>query len=641
MKKDIINLISAQALEEIDFADDYKNKRISSWQKNEEMYYGKKAQSEGERANVQLGKMQEFVHTLLSKIDTPLVFKYAKRKDADLVKSERANAMRRLDSNEGDWDMKDLLGKKQAVIYGRAVYFYHSDNAGEKGVYRSFLENCDVYDFLIDPSAGGLDIENALYLGRRNVVKLRSELQKGVKDKLYIKDTTNRLLEGGGNNTDYNISEIDKEVRRTSAEGEFEKEMAHNDKYRFNEWWTTFEGERYYLLIDDNGNVIRIEKWKDLEENDKYPVWTWASYPDLTEFWTPSYCDYVREIFMAQSISINQMIDNAEQINKPQRAVDSTAIVDESELKYRKDGWIRLNVRDDVNKAFRIVETPSINTPIDVYNLLELIGEKASGVTAPIKGTAEEDKVTIYKGNLQAVNDRFNFLNKSYSHGYKRFAMLYYNGLKQNLKKKVAIQLMGGDGVQVEEITKKDIIPTGGRDFEIIVESSNSEMEVSYLEKQAKEEFYRSLIGDPEVNQKKLKELRAEIANVNETELSELLDIEGTGDARLMAEASRDIEMLLEGKMPPANLKANIAYKKKFVDYMESNSEYLDEEIFMQFVRYVKSVEEIIIQNTLRLANERRNALVMSGELPVQEAQAPEMSDAPLGGGATNPNTQI
>ena len=71
-----------------------------------------------------------------------------------------------------------------------------------------------------------------------------------------------------------------------------------------------------------------------------WPFWTWGCLPDLTEFWTPSYCDYARDLFLAQDASIGQMLDNADAINKPMRAVDVSAIDDVTKLKYRKDGII-------------------------------------------------------------------------------------------------------------------------------------------------------------------------------------------------------------------------------------------------------------------------------------------------------------
>jgi hypothetical protein len=624
------DLIVAQSLNEIQHARLYKQKRTWSWFKNENMYYGFKNRTQDKygnivftpqnpseaRANVELGKMQEFVHTLLSKIDNPLIFKFKKKKNADYKRALRANALKDIDSNENDWDMKDLLGKKQAIIYGRAIYAYHAESTGG---YKAKLENVDVYDFLIDPAVGGLDIESAWYMGRGNIIKSKEDLKRGKKEGLYISSEVDTLLNGSGNNEEQNQEEMNKRNREGAA-GTLgvKKELANPDKYRFWEWFTTYNGERYYLLMTDSGCAIRVEKLKDLFESGLYPFWTWAAFPDLTEFWTPSYCDYVREIFMAQAVSINQMLDNAEQVNKPQKAVDVQSVEDLNELKYRRDGIIRLKSGVDVNRAVRMLEVPSINTPIQVYELLETIQEKASGVTGSAKGVAEEERVAIYEGNQAATADRFGLLNKSYSHGYKRFAKLWYEGVKENLIKKTAIEILGPEGVETEEITKKDVIPKG--DFNIIIEANNAELMVSSLEKKNRLAFYNSQVQNPDINKKKLFELSAHDVGLSDDDIKMLLEKDNYGSIDLLSEADRDLEAILNGKTPMPNLMANIAYVQKLVDYAKNQREFLTDEQFNSILAYVDVLQPIVQQN---MASAVIDMQMQQGMNPQQMGGAP------------------
>ena len=108
--------IIKQALKEIEFARDYKQKKVGNWKINEDLYYGKKVKGEEARANVDLGQMSSFVHTILSKIDNPLIFKFSKRKDSQTDRVKRLNALRDTDSQKDNWDIKDLAGKKQALL---------------------------------------------------------------------------------------------------------------------------------------------------------------------------------------------------------------------------------------------------------------------------------------------------------------------------------------------------------------------------------------------------------------------------------------------------------------------------------------------------------------------------------------------
>lgn len=74
MKQATLDAIIAQAINEISVSRTFKQGKTRNWQLNERMYYGADKKLLESRSSVQLARMQEFVHTLLSKIDNPLVF---------------------------------------------------------------------------------------------------------------------------------------------------------------------------------------------------------------------------------------------------------------------------------------------------------------------------------------------------------------------------------------------------------------------------------------------------------------------------------------------------------------------------------------------------------------------------------------
>lgn len=624
MRKEIRDKIVAQALNEIVFARRHKQGKIKNWQKNEDLYYGKKVPVETSRANVDLSRMQEFVHTLLSKIDNPLIFKFVKRKDAQLKRVQRLNALRTFDAQRDFWDIKDIAGKKQAVIYGRAIYSYFADS--HEG-YKAHLDNVDVYDFLIDPSGGGIDMERAKYMGAYDVSLDKSDLKAGVKNGIYISTEVKEFLDAGGDADTATPEETNKENRSygqsvTSPK----KEMGNTGKFRFWRWCTTYDGVRYYLVMNENGKCIRIQELSELFESNMWPFWSWAAFIDLTEFWTPSYCDYVREIFMAQAVSVNQALDNSEQINKPMKVVDVDAIENLAELKYRKDGYIKTKGGTDVQKAVKIIETPPIDTPLKVFDLLERIQEKSSGLTAATKGIAEEDKVGIYEGNQENTADRFGLLNKSYSFGYQRFSKLYDCGVREHLTKKVAVDILGPEGIEVEEVSRRDIYRKN-EEFGILVEDSNAEMALSESEKRTKLQWLEAKLAAQQINIKKGVEMQAQIVGFKDEEARQLLDVSEFGDAEMMSEAERDIEALLDGKDVKPNRLANTAYKQRFVDYMMDHEEDIDEEQAVRLFQYIDSLDDIILMNTMRLAKEKATEMPMEegiGGLPAQPANYEE-----------------
>ena len=613
IRKEKRDKIVAQSLDEISFSRRYKQGKVSNWQKNEQLYYGDTEKDPGTRANVDLGQMAEHVDTMLSKIDNPLIFKFFKRKEAQLKRAERLNSLRERDSNEDYWNLKDIAGKKQAILYGRAVFAYHADS---NNGYAPHLENVDVYDFLIDPSAGGLDIGNAFYMGRYSVIKTRTQLQEGRKEGLYLKSEVDNLLNGSGNADESSQEETNKHYRET-LQGTVGRTQDDNpDKYKFWEWYTTFEGEKYYLLMDESGCAIRVEVLKDLFESDMFPFWTYALTPDQTEFWTPSSSDKVRETILAQAKSVNQMLDNSEQINKPQRIIDVTAVEDLASLKYRKDGYIK--VKSDVNRVFKTVETPSIKTPIDVFNMLEAVKEKASGLTAGAKGVADEDKVGIYEGNQANTADRFGLLNKTYSFGYQRFAELWEHGVREHLTKKVAVDILGPEGVEVEEVSSRDIFRKN-EEFGLTVEASDAELSQSIVEKKARLTLLTQNNANPVQNPKKAYEMMAKTVGFNPEEIRQLMETSEFGDSEIMSEAERDIEAILDGKEVKPNRKATLSYKERFVDYIDDHEEDITDEQFDRITRYIVDVDEVVIANTIKKLEEEKQKMALSGGQPPVE----------------------
>lgn len=619
MKQETIDLIASQALNEIRQARIFKQGKIRNWQLNEQMYYGVAKKITEARASVQLARMQEFVHTLLSKIDNPLAFKFTKKKNSQTKRINRLNALRMVDQDVNNWDIKDLVGKKQGIIYGRAVYAYYADSID--GRYRAHLEPIDVYEFLIDPSCGGIDLEDARFLGSYSVIFDKKQLEEGVKSKDFNKKAVRQLTESGGNASQQTQEETNKQFRTYDQNTIGKKEVAStSDKYKFWRWFTTYEGDRYYLLMTNNGDCIKcvpIEEVLPVDSEEGkvfWPFWSWAAFPDLTEFWTPSYCDYVREIFMAQDVTVNQMLDNAEAINKPQKLVNVTAIENLAELKYRRDGIIKVKGDIDINKAFQTVSTPSINTPIELFNLLEGIHGKASGVNDQSKGVEDtQGKVGIYQGNEAATADRFGLLNKSYSFGYKRFARLWEAGVRANLIKRVAIGILGPTGVELEEVKRTDLFKKGDS-FGVMVEASNAETLASQQSKEAKNAFLteKLMSQKPIINDKKAVEMQAEIAGFTQEQIDELLDVSVYGNTDQMSDADADIENILLGEDVKPNRKANNAYKQHILSYMENHDRDLSLKQFTDLTVYMDSLTDIIMRNEAR---------VLQAEMAQQPAQ--------------------
>jgi hypothetical protein len=644
--------LAKQALKEIDFSYRYKKARMTSWNKNEDMMnpdksspsvispYGGSTNQADTRAQVPLYKMHGYVHTILSKIDSPLTFKYIKGETADLKKSKLMNSIKDKDAKIGRWNFKDLMGKRDAAIYGRAIYLYMTRN--DKGQYKSLLNLIDPKDFLIDPDVGGLcteeedgsGVEKAAYLGWWNTKLTRAQITKGIKDGIYYKKVAEELIAGGTNTKAVTNQDNDKDNRKPS--GAPRERYKNENQFIFYTWITTDENDdRYYLVLTPSGDCIRCEPWKDIRRSGKYPIWTWAAFPDPREFWTPSYCDFARGIFQAQEKSINQSLDNSEQINRPQTAVNVDYVRNLAQVRYRKDGYIEIEGNVDVNRVLQTRQTPPIEGPFKVYDKLESIVESESGVTADVKGTSDEDTLGIYEGNLMQAGDRFGLLNKSYAEGYYRFAVLHKEGVMQDLKKKMAVQILGPMGLEIEMVSARDLKPYQN-DYDILVESSLAEAQSNLADSKNKLTFLGAYKGDQTINQKVLFETQATIAGVDDDTIKRLLDTSDYNAIEVVAQADEAFQIILGGETPPLYKDANTAFLQRLHDLSDKYDHELSSEQHAAVFSYIDNITPIVERNAARsvVAESAKAGLISGGGRMVDGA---ELKDAELAAGESIP----
>lgn len=624
--------ISSQVLDEIAFARDAKRPILEKWWKNEDLYYSNKKIISDERANVNLNEAQGFVQSFLAKINNPFNFKYTKGEEADLTAAKIANALKDKDMKIGRWNFKAMLARVQLIIYGRYIFEYHAESPDKK--YKSHLTPVDVYQFLIDPSCGGLDIEKAFYMGRGGIIKSKEDIQEGIKSGKYLRTEGNELISGDGNLQSETQEEQDASNRWIMLVQK-NKILPQEGQWKFWEWYTTYEGERYYVLItEDGGKMIRCEKMENIFKSNKYPFFSVAAYPDMTEFWTPSPLDGVREAIMAKATAINQMLDNGEAINRPMKAFDVGAVKSPNLLKYRKDGLIPFVAGTDINKAVQMFPTAPIQTAIQVYDKLGEIIDINSGVDSGTKGSSQETVVGIYEGNQASQADRFSLISDSEADGQQRFAELYLAGLDEHLSNKVAVEMIGIDGIEFKEVSKKDL--KRGKEFNVITITAGQEETMQNTEKRNKLTFLSSKGNDMSgvYNKKVLAEMEATIAGFTPDEIKYMTDPNNEGSEKLMSECADDIQRMLRGEIIMVNDMANTAYMQKIKDYMRDNMEYFmkHQDIANNMFDYMLRLEPVVIANMTTAINEQ---LAKEG-IPSLQGQAQGMSGQALVGGVNN-----
>ncbi len=548
------NLVK-QALEELDYSHKYKKQRYSDWEKNEFLVMNKKERTNtsGIKANIALGEVQKDLNTFLSKIDFRMEFKYIPGELGDSRKVKLRNSIKDKFAKVGQWDMLDLLGKREAGVYGRAIYLAYGEEKNKEFSYEQQIISAK--HFFIDPDAGGRDIEKARYLGWYGLKLSKTQLENGP----YLKSAIKALSSG-------NTAQKGSKETPLVSYNYFPQELQSENLYYFYRWITTGEDDnRYFLIFDTNGVCIQCELWEDVQKSNLYPTWTWAIYPEEFEFWSLGIVDLVREVEMAKSVIMNEVVTNTRKINNPKTALNVDMIRNLNEVKYSDNDYMEVTGDFKVNEAVQIFPSPEISTGLAAYDKLNEIVQATSGITAAVQGISEEKTLGVYQGNISQNSERFQLMQKSIESGYYRAGVLFDCAVNQFFKRKMALQILGTEGLEWTDVYAKDIQNYSGKNFDVIVSSSALEDQQNMLKAKQKDLVLAQYVNNPIANQKVVFDMRCKIAGFSDADISRVLNLKDSSTEETKAGAAEIFMALIN--------KDNVPYYEPTIDLLNSMNE--------------------------------------------------------------------
>ena len=582
-----IKEITNQCAKEYIYALDYRSGRIPAIQENEDLYNLRIQPTLNNRSNYLLPLMPKYIDTLLSKTDDPPVLEFSATEDADKFKAKKCTKAWQFDSSptRGQWALQDILSKKQAGLYGRVTANYYSYTY--QGKYFSVLDFLDFYDFLIDPRAGGFDVENGRYMGIDNIFKGKEYFERKVGD--FIDENVTQLFSSVSKDTvkDYDNRNQEKANRYSALNLDFTSYNYQSDQMvKLIEWYTTYNGKRYYVLFSDKLKlavkvVLLSNMFKTLNINTGLPYWpfaSWAIYPSKEEFYTPAPADRLRNNIKAQSVLVNQKIDNNNFQNNAMIAYDEDAIDNPALLKSRPQGTVpmKLGKGDFIQNRIYQFRYPVLSGVDDLYNLLENMNAQGTGITPEAQGTTEKDKkATVYIGDMQQVADRMGLFNKLYSAFYQKLGILYANGLKENYTEETAINVLGDDGIDMEKLLKEDTMPS----YDVSVRGFNNEVQMKTLIAERKNKVLGELLVSGMINTTEAIKFILENSEFKSDEIQRLLDKENEGSMKSIVEAKDENQKILKKKMVEPNRAASIIHIRTHLDFVKNNKLEPSEEI--------------------------------------------------------------
>ena len=578
-----------QIEEEYNFALKYRQKRHAAWNLVDELYYGKKRKSLVTRANVHIPKMQGTIETLISKIDSSPFMEYDPMEEGDKKAAKYNNAFLAKDRSDGDWDLKDTLAKKEAALYGRTIFKKYSTSEDN---FTDYLEVIDVLDFLIDPGAGGVTpMKNARHCGHDNIVKTKWDLGDSVYDQKAVKRLAKKIQSDG----DVDTSDSAKQARRTAL-GLSDATYISADAIALVEWYTEFEGKRYYILVDkDFTEMVRVELLKDVTSLNEFPFATWAPFARINEFWTPGYGELVSEPNQIQNIVMSQILDNNTFRNYGMKAYDVDKIVNPNQLTPRPMG--KIAVTGNPKDSIMDIQFPHLQNALETYKLVDLSWDKEIGVTNAAKGVPNSKRMsaTEFDGLLNQTSDRFFSANRTYSSALKRIAKLYYHGVQDNMTKKRAVRLLGATGYEWKKLKASELAMS---EFDVTIISGLEQEQQKNVARDRFGEFVGRYVGNMEVNQEFLRERDAINMGLTPAEVTRFMSPEMEGDWEILSEAASENEIMLTKDHKP-NKGATAGHIQRHLDFLRM-TEGLDDKIVDRITAHAQAEMPYVVPNESR-----------------------------------------
>lgn len=554
--------ILTQSIEEYDHALEYRQKRELNWLSVDELYYGKKKKSLVTRANIHVPKMQGGIETFVSKIDDSPFIRYEAQEEADRPKAMKMNGLQKHYSNKNDWDLTDLIGKKQGALYGRCIYKKFSSS---EGGFQDFFFVVSTADFLIDPLAGGLKpMIHARYMGHDNIIKSKWDLQDKIYDKEVVDDITSKLTTDSQTDDKYATRQ-----RRRESLGLSQATLINEESVKLTEWITTFEGERYYCLFSrEHSKSVRTVRLTEVFGSDTFPYATWAPFPRLDEFWTPGVGELFKEVNIAQNIILSQILDNNAFRNYGMKAYDSSKVPNPADLKPRPMGKVPVNGRPQ--DIIMDIKFPSLDNAGETYKLLESIFDKESGITAQARGVPNTKRMsaTEFSGLLDQVADKFFLNSKLYKSALRRIAELFYYGIEENLTKAQRIRILGTSGVEWVKVSAEDV----KAEFDIQISTGTQEENNKNLARDRMREYVRDNRENPRLNQRFLDEREAEVMGFDMNEIQRLLNPDLEADWETLSEAVQENQDMLNKDVKP-NRTATTGHIEKHLEFLRTTQD--------------------------------------------------------------------
>lgn len=630
--------ILVQAQQQLRTSRQFKRERMRQITENENLYLGIVEKQLRNPFNESYPFMPGFIDYYRARIEDDSMLTFGHQAEADLKRSMKIQGMydrvSKSPAPNDSWSIKHRYAKHNALFSGRAIYKIFAEKDPD---YKSHLHVPSHYDFHNEPRGGGI-LESHLFCGEDNIFRKLEDLKAGAQ---YDKPQVDKLGLAFKNNGFKDL--FDPESNRNNrfaALGQQPESHTYvgSDTVKLVDWYTTYNGKRYYILFNEAASVwVRCVELTDLFPDDLWPYVSWATNEDPDVFWSKAPADDARPIAKIINNFINQELLNRQKRNEGQRIYDVDMFPNVAALAdWRPNGLIPANRTDKsvaLSSGIHEVKVGDLNGTLELVSFLNNFSGQKLGNTSSSEGSSPASKqATVFMGEIEQTDKLIGIKNKSYYDALSQLGLRFKQGLDHNLSKPEAVKIMGGRGVEWEELTPEDCKTE--RELTIIPSGGTSEAQL----KRAQDAEKASVLGTLQVVNPQWKEREMlRLKGYDDDALREAFSTSTMAEKELLSEAALAEKEIVEGGEPKLNRGATAAFMQHIVDFATDTDD-LPMDRYVALMDYAEAHVDIVLENMNRDVKKMladRAAIALSTPLPAR-TEAPPVAGGMMPNNAPN-----
>lgn len=536
------SLIIAQHRYDKESSRAFKERRLAQWNENYYLFRDKILTNRlTQRQQVNIPLVRDTIQSWMSKIDEQpdLSFETRGRSAVDEDQELLVNEMWNFTKDSEKLDQKDNLDKKTVGLQGRSFKFWY---------WKGDQVKCDIvdpYDIDIDPKVSPFDLETANFINHKHIyVPLRNILANKTYDgeakqqlKSYL-DGKNGILASKSSNEE---DQMRKDRLITLGVDNFDDYRASDVMVELNRsyklMWSAVEKRfvRHLLVIAMDSVVLYNKPLVQAIGIERLPITTWASDPDINDFWSDSIADNVRTVNKVVNMYFSQDLENRAYRNFGMYFFNTKGgQFKPGAFEAKPFGMYGVDGNpDEMIKQMNIQPLADTNNAIEYFkNLIQ----SSVAQTPTERGVQEKAGTTLgeVQLSLQQSQNRQQVVAKQYRQSWVDSGQIWYDLLNANARGAFKLYKKGGDG----KTYSKDIYPTDwqnpkGYDVRIEIKAdkeANNDLEFKKLQ------YVKGSYIDNPVAMQIAKKKELEILGWTPDEIQQVMDAEMQQEQQMVAE---------------------------------------------------------------------------------------------------------